>query len=173
MMRWVMMGLLCGMIMCVPACVWGDPGGQVGRGLGQEKTYAWSETGAFSVAGKGPQTERFTMAEGDIVMAKDDDGNDVIDWDKSRVRYYLRADPSADAARDSMATALEMSTRQAEMIQRSFDNLIGSVLPLIVSRSSPPPNDTDRNPMATVETLLEVVEQIQRLRADASTQPGP
>ena len=143
----------------LPGCAAFDPGGQVSRGLGQSKSYEWSDTGQFKVTGNGPQTERFTMAQGDLVMKVDKDGNEVIDWDKSKLAYYLRADPKADDAANAMNAALIASTAQVDRLSRSFDNLLASVLPLL-ARPTAPTGGTSGNTdlsesLARLLTLLE------------------
>ena len=119
-------------------CPLNDPGGAVRRGLGQSKVYEWGETGKFRVEGNGPQTERFTMAEGHIVMTLDEDGNDVPDWEKSYIQYYLRADPKADDAANAMTAALQASIEQSKNATAIITGLI-QALPGLIGAVRPPP----------------------------------
>jgi len=156
-------------IYVLPGCVAFDPGGQVGRGLGQSKTYEWSENGRFRVDGNGPQTERFTMAEGDIVMSFDDDGNEVVDWSKSKIKYYLRADPKADDAANAMNAALLASTAQIDRMSQSFDNLLSTLLPMLANRSGGSSNNDksdDSVVMDRLERLLGVLEKRTTVESD-------
>lgn len=108
-----------------------DPGGQVRRGLTQSKLYEWGEEGNFWVQGNGPQTERFTMAQGRIVMKEDPEGDPVVDWEKSAIEYFLTADPSADAAGTAMGQALTASTKQIEMLTGTVNKLLEAAIPLL------------------------------------------
>lgn len=126
-------------------CVALDPGGQVRKGLSQSKVYEWRNDGNFWAEGLGPQTERFTMAQGVIVMTVDEDGEPVIDFEKSRLEYYLRADPSADAAASAMTQALEASTQQMGAFTELLGTVIQAAMPLLAARQpapAPPPAET-------------------------------
>ncbi len=118
-------------------CVAFDPGGQVRKGLTQSKVYEWRDDGNFWAEGRGPQTERFTMAQGVIVMTVDDDGEPVIDFERSRLEYYLRADPSADAASSALAQALQASTQQMAAFTELMGTAIQAVMPLLAARQQP------------------------------------
>lgn len=137
--RTMMATLLCGS--CI-GCVAGQPGGQVRRGLSQRKTYEWTEDGNFRVEGEGPQTERFTMMQGDMVMTVDADGNPVVDWENSTVAYYLSADPSADAAASTMGQALMASTAQVQAMSGSFDRMIALLSAGLLRTPAPAPPAT-------------------------------
>jgi len=163
-MRWIVMMMVAVWVGgCLAGCAWSDPGGQVARGLGQEKTYAWSENGNFSVQGKGPQTERFTMAEGNIVMKFDDDGNEVVDWGKSAIQYYLRADPNADVAGGAMAQGFEASTRQAEALGKVFSQAIGAAVQIAGMRMQPEPPATETPASGLSDTVSQLLSQLDQL----------
>lgn len=119
----------------LPGCVALDPGGQVARGVGQAKTYGWDELGNFTVTGQGAQTERFTMAQGDIVMMAGPDGLPVIDYEKSRLEYFLTADPSAESAASVMGPAFEASTAQVRVLAGE----LGRIVDVLIQASMPVP----------------------------------
>ncbi len=124
-------------------CVAFDPGGQTRRSLTQSKIYEWREDGGFWVEGNGPQTERFTMIEGELAFlynedgtpAKDENGEHKVDWANSHIAYYLHADPSADAAASTMNQALAASTQQITALSTMVGDLTKAVVPLLQTRA--------------------------------------
>ena len=115
----------------LPGCVALDPGGQVARGVGQTKTYGWDEAGNFTVTGQGAQTERFTMAQGAILMMPGPDGLPVIDYENSRLEYFLTADPSAESAASVMGPAFEASTAQVRVLAGELGKALQLVTALL------------------------------------------
>jgi len=125
----VLVGLL--LALASPGCVALDPGGQVARGVGQTKTYGWDEAGNFTVTGQGAQTERFTMAQGAILMMPGPDGLPVIDYENSRLEYFLTADPSAESAASVMGPAFEASTAQVRVLAGELGKALQLVTALL------------------------------------------
>lgn len=107
-----------------------SPGKETREALSQTKTYEWAEGGRFRVDAVGPQTERFLMLEGEIVMNEDGTPN----WAESKIAYYLSAEPSADAAAGAFGQALIAAVRQSEMMAKSFGELTTLVSTLIPTR---------------------------------------
>lgn len=118
--------LICG-------CLAGDPGGQTRKALSQLKDYEWGEGGRFRVHAVGPQTERFLMLEGEIVMK--DDG--TPDFSKSTIAYYLSAEPAADQAAGAFAAAIAGSVKQMETMSEAFGKLTDLVATLMPGASAP------------------------------------
>jgi len=151
MQKWSLIGLglfAAGLAPTV-GCAWADPGGQVARGLGQSKTYQWGADGNFSAVGQGTQTESFCMMEGDIAFQRKDGkllldkgGNPVPDMNKTKVRYYLRADPKADDAANAMGQALAASTAQAAILGQTITGMFNAVIPLLTRPAAATAADT-------------------------------
>ena len=133
----VLVGLL--LALASPGCVALDPGGQVARGIGQTKTYGWDEAGNFTVTGQGAQTERFTMAQGAILMMPGPDGLPVIDYENSRLEYFLTADPSAESAASVMGPAFEASTAQVRVLAGELGSAISVLADLVAKTIVPVP----------------------------------
>ncbi len=123
-MRIVAMILIC---LLSGGCLALDPAGAIG-GLKQRQIIGWDADGNFSFNAVGTHEARITMAEGDIVLAKDADGNDIIDWEQSTISAYLRADPKADEAASALGLALLNSTKQMDRMGDSFDSLAGGLI---------------------------------------------
>lgn len=108
-------------------CAWTDPGGQVRRGLEQRTLKEWRADGGFWAEGVGTQTESYTMAQGHLVLNEDG----TINTEKSVLEYYLKADPSADAAGTALGQALIASTEQAKAMSSVIESLASMVTPLL------------------------------------------
>jgi hypothetical protein len=67
------------------------------------------------------------MAQGDIVMKPGPDGIPVVDYENSRLEYFLTADPSAESAASVMGPAFEASTAQVRVLAGE----LGSALRLV------------------------------------------
>lgn len=140
--------LLCAMAVSLPGCLAMNPGGQVEKALKQSKIYEWRETGTFWAEAVGTHEEEFTMAEGNIVMKEDDEGNMVVDFEKSRLTHYLHAKPNAGAAASAAGLAFEASTQQVKAMSASFDKMVALIASTMAPVPKPPPAAAVPSPFA-------------------------
>jgi hypothetical protein len=161
------------MIVGFSGCAAFDPGGQVRRSLTQSKIYEWREDGSFWVEGNGTQTERFIMAQGDVKIITNDEGDEVIDWENSHIAYYLEADPSADAASAAMAQALQASTQQVQYLSQTFDNMIDLLGTLMGARLGPQVSGDGTQPGLGDEVRSLIEAEVRRLLENPPTAPHP
>lgn len=126
---------------CLPGgcALFTSPGEQIRQGMEQSTLKEWRADGGFWAEAKGTQTERYTMAQGRIVLKENEDGEAVIDLEESVIEYYLTADPSARDSGTAMGQALEASTAQAEVLGRTVSDLVGAMIPLLTSVPAVPP----------------------------------
>lgn len=115
----------------LPACTLFDPAGQSRKVTLQDYVFGWDASSNFTASGTGSQTGSFKMAEGEIVLKEDG----TPDPSKSKLTAYMDYTPSAQDAVNAYQLALAESHHQAELLSKSFDNLLGLVLPMIVGRT--------------------------------------
>lgn len=150
---WARLGMaviVCQCVLCVGCllnggCTMINPGGQTAAALGQRKLIQWKADGTLIVDARGPQTERFTMAQGSIVLRENPETGELeIDPEKSRLEYFLTGDPSATDARDASIVYAGESTKQVSAAMgaiRDLTQAIAAVLPAIVTRPVEPPDE--------------------------------
>ncbi len=140
-----------------------DPGRQTAIGLGQKKVYRWNEQGAIEVIGEGPQEEAFIMGEGIIELNEDG----TINIEQSHLTHYLKSEPSADEAAQTMAAIMLANIEQSKQLNQFADRLLSTmeqVLPLlpdlIASSNTQPSEGDDTNARAELlERLLKLLEE--------------
>ncbi len=138
---WGILSLICCIVGCLlsSGCALLNPGGQVGESHKQRFEIGWTAD-EFKAVSNGLQEQGFTMAEGEIVMMNDAEGNPVMDVEKSVVTAYLRSTPVSrenTLAGQSYATA---GVQQTEALTRLIEALVPLFRPTIRSPPKPIPD---------------------------------
>lgn len=154
------MWLLVLLIFLLGGCLWGNPGGEVRRGMTQTQTVGWGADGNFTQTAEGTQTNNLLMAEGLIVM-KDGNGMPAIDFDQSRLTHVLITSPSARDASNALARAFEASTAQAEMFGKTLEGILSMVVPLIQSRMERPREPDAESDRLSRDDVLEIIRELR------------
>ncbi len=141
-------------------CLWGNPGGEVRRGMTQQQRVGWSAEGNFTQEAEGTQTNNMLMAEGEIVMKEDDNGKPVIDFERSQLTAVLITSPSAQDASNALAQAFQASTAQAELFGKTLE---GMIIPLMQARleAQPAPGDPGESGGLTRDDVLEIIRSLR------------
>lgn len=115
-----------GIVLLSGCYVW-NPGTQTAKGLTQQKVYRWNADGSYAVEGIGPQEEAFTMAEGELVLNEDGSLNVL----ESKLTHYLRSEPSADEAAQTMAAIVLANVEQSKQLNEFADRLLSTLEQLL------------------------------------------
>ena len=133
--------LVAAWLVLLSGCALIDPGGSSARAVRQYKEYSWTADGDFSVLGEGAQTERFTLASGNVVLKLDSDGRPVIDPEASTLEYYLTSEPSADGAVSALVAMAQISIEQGRATQQAYSDTLTALIDLLsaflAARSQP------------------------------------
>ena len=132
--------LVAAWLVLLSGCALIDPGGSSARAVRQYKEYSWTADGNFSVLGEGAQTERFTLASGNVILKLNDEGKPVIDPEASTLEYYLSSEPSADGAVNALVAMAKISIEQSRAAQQSYSDTLAAIadmLPAILAQSRP------------------------------------
>lgn len=129
--------IICGLVLLNLGCAMFNPGGQVRQAIGQrfETVYSADE---FRNTGEGGQEVEITLAEGLVVM-KDGENGPVLDLERSALTAYFHMKPSGQAAVSASAIFAEMGARQIESMERTLQNVLAVLAPLLRPPPAPKP----------------------------------